>query len=92
MSVDATRLLDPALYAEGDPFALYAELRHSAPVCWVEAEGGGFWAVATHREVSSIGADPVRFCSSRGILVEEIGTSYESPPPMKHTDPPQHTR
>jgi len=89
---EATRLLDPALYAEGDPFTLYAALRHTAPVSWVEHEGGGFWAVATHREVSSIGADPVRFCSSRGILVEEIGTSYDAPPTMMHTDPPQHTR
>jgi len=92
VTVDAARLLDPALYATGDPFALYAELRHTAPVCWVEREGGGFWAVATHPEVSSIGADPVRFCSSKGILVDEIGTTYESPPTMMHTDPPQHTR
>ncbi|HXY28566.1 MAG TPA: cytochrome P450 [Acidimicrobiales bacterium] len=92
MTLDAARLLDPSLYAEGDPFALYAELRRSAPVSWVEREGGGFWAVATHREVSSLGADPIRFCSSRGILVEEIGTTYETPPTMMHTDPPQHTR
>jgi len=92
VTLDAARLLDPSLYAEGDPFALYAELRRSAPVSWVEREGGGFWAVATHREVSSLGADPIRFCSSRGILVEEIGTTYETPPTMMHTDPPQHTR
>lgn len=92
MGVDATRLLDPSLYSGGDPFGLYASLRHTAPVCWVEKEGGGFWAVTTHPEVSSIGADPVGFCSSRGILVDEIGTSYAAPPTMMHTDPPQHTR
>jgi cytochrome P450 len=28
----------------------------------------------------------------RGILVEEIGRSYDSPPTMMHTDPPDHTR
>ena len=28
----------------------------------------------------------------QGILVEEIGTTYDSPPTMMHTDPPQHTR
>jgi cytochrome P450 len=89
---EAARLTDPELYSHGDPFALYAELRRSAPVCWVEHDGGGFWAVATHPEVSSIGADPGGFCSSRGILVEEIGTRYDDPPTMMHTDPPRHTR
>ncbi len=91
-TADAGRLLDPSLYSGGDPFELYTELRRTAPVCWVDREGGGFWAVMTHPEVASIGADPVRFCSSRGILTDEIGTSYDSPPTMMHTDPPQHTR
>jgi len=92
MAADAGRLTDPALYAVGDPFELYAELRRTSPVCWVEREGGGFWAVTTHPEVSHIGADPVGFCSSRGILIDEIGTTYDTPPTMMHTDPPQHTR
>jgi cytochrome P450 len=92
MGIDASRLLDPSLYAEGDPFALYAELRNEAPVCWVDREGGGFWAIATHPEVSSIGADPKGFCSSKGILTDEIGTTYDDPPTMMHTDPPRHTR
>ncbi len=91
-TADAGRLTDPSLYSGGDPFELYAELRRSAPVCWVDREGGGFWAVTTHLEVSSIGADPVGFCSSRGILIDEIGTTYDTPPTMMHTDPPQHTR
>jgi cytochrome P450 len=71
---------------------LYAELRRATPVCWVDYERGGFWAVTTHPEVSHIGADPEGFCSSRGILTDEIGTTYETPPTMMHTDPPQHTR
>jgi cytochrome P450 len=91
-TADAGRLLDPSLYASGDPFALYAELRRTAPVCWVDYERGGFWAVTTHPEVSHIGADPGGFCSSRGIQTDEIGTTYETPPTMMHTDPPQHTR
>ena len=92
MTADAGRLLDPTLYSDDDPFELYTELRRTAPVCWVDRDGGGFWAVTTHPEVSSIGADPVGFCSSRGILTDEIGTTYDSPPTMMHTDPPQHTR
>ena len=91
-AADAARLLEPSLYSGGDPFALYAELRKTSPVCWVDREGGGFWAVMTHPEVSHIGADPGGFCSSLGILVDEIGTTYDTPPTMMHTDPPQHTR
>ncbi len=91
-TVDAGRLLDPALYERGDPFELYAELRRTSHVCWVDRAGGGFWAVTTHPEVSHIGADPGAFCSARGILTDEIGTTYDTPPTMMHTDPPQHTR
>jgi cytochrome P450 len=91
---DPGRLTDPELYRSGDPFALYAALRRHAPVAWHEPDerAGGFWAVATHPEVSAIGTDPATFCSSRGILTDEIGSTYDSPPTMMHTDPPQHTR
>jgi cytochrome P450 len=94
VGTDPGRLTDPSLYQFGDPFELYAELRANQPVAWVEPTEvhGGFWAISTHPEVSSIGADPERFCSSRGILVDEIGTTYDTPPTMMHTDPPQHTR
>ncbi len=94
MRTDPGRLTDPSLYQSGDPFALYTELRANDPIAWVEPtdEHGGFWAVTTHPEVSSMGADPERFCSTRGILVDEIGTTYDTPPTMMHTDPPQHTR
>ncbi len=94
VGADPSRLTDPQLYQLGDPFALYAALRREAPVAWHEPDerAGGFWAVTTHPEVSAIGTDPATFCSSRGILLDEIGTSYDSPPTMMHTDPPQHTR
>lgn len=85
----AAGLTDPALYL-GDPHPLYARLRAEAPVAW--HEGSGFWAVTTHAEVVAAGADPATFCSSKGILVEEIGVAYPSPPTIMHTDPPDHTR
>jgi cytochrome P450 len=94
VGADPSRLTDPQLYQLGDPFALYADLRREAPVAWHEPDerAGGFWAVTTHPEVSAIGTDPATFCSSRGILLDEIGTTYDSPPTMMHTDPPRHTR
>ncbi|HUA95688.1 MAG TPA: cytochrome P450 [Acidimicrobiales bacterium] len=85
----AAALTDPELYLT-DPHPLYARLRADAPIAWHEE--AGFWAVTTHPEVMTAGADPVIFCSSKGILVEEIGVDYPSPPTMMHTDPPAHTR
>jgi cytochrome P450 len=85
----AARLTDPELY-RSDPHPLYRRLRAEAPVAWNEELG--FWAVATHAEVSAVEIDHATFCAGGGILVEEIGTSYTSPPTMMHADPPVHTR
>lgn len=85
----AEQLLDPELYA-GDPFSVYRHLRETAPVAWCES--AGFWALTNHHDVSKVGTDPGTFCSGKGILVQEIGTEYDSPPTMMHTDPPAHTR
>jgi cytochrome P450 len=85
----AARLTDPELYL-GDPHPLYARLRAEAPLAWNEERG--FWAVARHPDVSAIESDHATFCAGRGILVEEIGTTYPTPPTMMHADPPVHTR
>ena len=82
-------LLDPATYA-GDLHNVLDELRSTAPLAWNATKG--FWAVTRHADVSEASADPARFCSARGILVEEIGVTYDSPPTMMHSDPPEHTR
>jgi cytochrome P450 len=82
-------LLDPATYA-GDLHGALRTLRQEAPIAWNAT--AGFWAIAGHADVSTISGDPSRFCSKHGILVEEIGTTYDSAPTMMHTDPPEHTR
>jgi cytochrome P450 len=82
-------VLDPALY-ETDPHPLFARLRAEAPVAWNEEHG--FWAVSTYPEVSRVESEHETFCASKGILVDEIGTTYESPPTILHSDPPAHTR
>lgn len=89
MSTLAAALTDPDLYST-DPHPLFARLRAEEPISWNEEHG--FWALACHPEVQRAGADPGTFCSSRGILVQEIGAEYASPPTMMHTDPPAHTR
>jgi cytochrome P450 len=85
----AAGVLEAGLYAS-DPHPLFTRLRAEAPVAWNEERG--FWAVTTHADVSAIGFDHQTFCAHKGILVDEIGTTYETPPTMMHTDPPAHTR
>ena len=82
-------LLDPATYA-GDLHITLDRLRTEAPLAWNAT--AGFWAVTRHADVSEASSDPSRFCSAKGILVEEIGVTYDSPPTMMHADPPEHTR
>jgi cytochrome P450 len=82
-------LLDPATYA-GDLHLVLDRLRAEAPLGWNATKG--FWAVTRHADVSEASSDPSRFCSAKGILVEEIGVTYDSPPTMMHADPPEHTR
>jgi cytochrome P450 len=85
----AARLCDPELYAT-DPHPLYARLREEAPVAWNDELG--FWAISKHSDVTAVESDHAAFCARRGILVDEIGTTYPSPPTIMHTDPPEHSR
>src|SRR5256886_2874135 len=81
-------LIEDSFYA-GDTFPQYARLRDEAPMAWNDTKG--FWAVSRWDDVMAVSTDPETFCSGRGILVMEIGASYDSPPTMMHTDPPEHT-
>ena len=81
-------LIEDSFYA-GDAFPQYSRLRDEAPVAWNDTKG--FWAVSRWDDVMAASTDPETFCSGRGILVMEIGASYDSPPTMMHTDPPEHT-
>lgn len=84
-------LLDPAAYADGSRLeVVLADLRDTPGLAWNAT--AGFWAVARHADVHVASGDAATYCSGRGILVQEIGASYDSPPTMMHTDPPAHTR
>jgi len=73
-----------------DPFSVYAELRRENPVAWNATQG--FWVASRHAECMAVSTQPDLYCSGRGILTFEIGATYETPPTMMHTDPPEHTR
>jgi cytochrome P450 len=83
-------LTDPAFYA-GDPHPLFARLRAEAPVAWLDDPG--CWVLSRHADVWEVSTDPVRFCSSKGILLQDIGVEMpEMPPTLLNIDPPSHTR
>ncbi len=82
-------LLTDDFYAS-DPFDHYARLREAGPLLW--HDDPGVWIVSHHAEVMEVVAHPARFCSSDGVMVEEIGVTYDAPPTIMHTDPPEHTR
>lgn len=83
------RVLDDGFLA-GDPFPDLARLRAESPVAHHAATGA--WVLSRHADVVAASRDPATFCSGKGILLMEIGASYDSPPTMMHTDPPAHTR
>lgn len=85
----AAAITDEAFWA-GDPHPHLARMRAEAPLAWNEEVG--FWAVTRHADVLRASTEPDTFCSSRGILLQEIGVEYPSPPTMMHTDPPEHSR
>jgi cytochrome P450 len=83
-------LTDPNFHAD-DPFPLYARLREHAPLAWNDEVG--FWAVSTHADVMRISGDPETFCSSRGILLMDIGRDLpEIPGALLYVDQPVHGR
>lgn len=83
-------LTDPRFYA-GDPHPTFARLRAEAPVVWVEDPG--FWAVTRHADVMTVSRDPITYCSSRGILLLDLGRELpEVPGAMLYVDPPEHGR
>lgn len=85
----AALLTDPETYSNG-PYQLFSLLRREAPIAWNDELG--FWAVSRHADVMTAESDAKTYCAGGGILVEEIGIHYDSPPTILHTDPPEHTR
>lgn len=77
-------------FLAGDPFPHLLRLRAEAPVAFDATHG--VWVLSRHAEVMSAARDPATFCSGKGILLSEIGVTYDAPPTIMHTDPPDHTR
>jgi cytochrome P450 len=90
----ASGLADAALFLDGPPHDLMAELRRTDPVAWQEMDGHlGYFAVLTHADVVHVSRNPILFSASEGGITIEDATpeSLEMTRNMLVAmDPPRH--
>lgn len=96
-------IFHPQTYAHAVPYERFADLRHTAPVCWIDEPavgawpaGPGYWGVFTHADVKRVLRDPQTFSSHLG------GTQIRDPETpadlgfvramMLNQDPPAQSR
>jgi cytochrome P450 len=96
-------IFHPQTYADAVPYARFAELRRTTPVCWIDEPavgawpaGPGYWGVFAHADVKRVLRDPQTFSSHLG------GTQIRDPETaadlgfvramMLNQDPPAQSR
>ncbi|MET8969927.1 cytochrome P450 [Streptomyces hydrogenans] len=87
------RLVDPELYATGDPYPIWRWMRDHDPVHRHEAgEYPGFWSVTRYDDVRAVYQDARVFSSARGILLRPRahGEDPGGGRTLALTDPPRH--
>jgi cytochrome P450 len=78
----------PGLFTRDDYYELLTALRRDAPVYGYEP---GSWTVARYDHVREVSRDPARFCSSRGVLMNDpLRNAGEIHGSILHMDPPVH--
>ncbi|MBF9073097.1 cytochrome P450 [Streptacidiphilus fuscans] len=96
---------DPEINQAAVPLPEFAELRRTAPVCWIpQADGtagfddGGYWAVTRHADVKEVSTHPETFSSSTNTAIIRFHPSIQRDAIdsqrliMLNMDPPEHTR
>jgi len=86
-------LVDPDLYARGDPWRPWRWLRTHAPVYrHPPTDLPAFWALTTYADVRAVYRDPATFSSAQGILLRPAGHGADpgGGRTLALTDPPRH--
>ncbi|OIJ89374.1 cytochrome P450 [Streptomyces colonosanans] len=86
-------LVDPELYAKGDPFIQWRWLRSHQPVYWhAPTEYPGFWVLSRYEDIRAAYRDAATFSSAQGILLrpESHGADPGGGRTLALTDPPRH--
>lgn len=78
---------DPQFWSSG-PDGPLREFRLSCPVA--RHQEAGFWAVASHDEITRISKDPETFTSSKGALIGDRGRTVMATDSILYVDPPRH--
>jgi cytochrome P450 len=68
--VDGSVIFDPAVWETAPPYEVFAALRASEPVAFVEHPEGhrGAWVVTRHAELVAASRDPVTFSNRGGVV------------------------
>lgn len=89
-------ILDPGLFADGPPHDLFARMRGEAPVRWnATKDGGGFWSVTRHEDVTAVSKDNATFSSyEKGIFInpDQVVPLDLARNLLLYMDPPPHTK
>ncbi len=88
-------IASPEIYEGGIPHASFAALRAYDPVHWHpwDWSGGGFWAVTTYDDLTTVTRDADTFTSSQHVNLWELSLeAQEARRSMIETDGPQHLR
>ena len=78
----------PGFFLRDDYYEVLARLRAEAPI---REFAPGIKTVARHEDIREISRDPARFCSGRGVLINDpIREGLTVPGSILHMDPPDH--
>lgn len=102
-SVPADTVFLPQTYAAGVPYELFARLRATDPVCWIDEPavagwpaGPGYWAVFRHADVKHVLRTPEVYSSHLGATqIRDPDTERDLAfvrAMMLNQDPPEHSR
>jgi cytochrome P450 len=81
-------LATPGLFLRDDYYDVLAILRRESPVHRYAPDA---WALTRYDDVRDVSRDPERFCSSRGVLVNDpLRTGATVGASIIHMDPPDH--
>lgn len=91
----AIDIASPEVYERGIPHADFARLRAQDPVHWHPWNNsrGGFWAVTTRADLTTVTRDPQRFTSTQHVNLWELSPeAQEARRSLIETDGEQHSR
>lgn len=78
----------PGLFVRDDYYDVLATLRRESPVHRYAPDA---WALSRYADVRDVSRDPERFCSSRGVLVNDpLRSGATVTASIIHMDPPDH--